>query len=246
MYVEERPERKIGLLSPRTVIEYQPYEFYRLAPPGVVLVMVACGLEEYSVTEIDRIFAPLDQMLDRLMEKEIELIAQNGVPLPLLLGPDAFRRVMDHIRERTGLPVVSQLENVLEAVGHLGLKNIVIANKWTDAMNVNLVRYFNEAGVSVAGVFNKSLSPRESAGIKGDGQARLVYDLATEGLRQHPEADAIYIGGGSWKAQPVAEQLERNLNIPIISNTNAMIWNLLTRIGMWRPIPGQGRLLSGN
>ena len=245
MYIDERPERKIGILSPRTVIEYQPYEFYRLAQPGVLLVMVACGLEEYSLEEVERIFKPLDRMLDLLMDKEIEMVVQTGVPLPLLLGFDGYRAVMDHIRDYTGLPVTSQLENVLAAAKHVGLKNIIIANKWTDAMNETLVRFFAQEGISVAGVFNKSLSPRQSAEIKGNGQARLVYDLAAHGRQCHPDADGLYVGGGSWKAQPVAEQLERDLNLPIISNLNAMVWNLLTRIDMWRPVQGHGRLLAG-
>ena len=244
MYVDDRSERKIGILAPRTVIEYQPYEFYRLAPSGVVLTMVACGLEEYSLEEVDRVFEPLDRMLDRLLDREIELVVQTGVPLPLLLGFEGYAAVMDHIRRYTGLPVTSQIENVLEAVKHLGLKNIVVANKWTDPMNATLVKFFEREGISVAGVYNKSLSPRQSAEIKGDGQARLVYDLAVEGRRRHPEADGIYTGGGSWKAQPVAEQLECDLDMPIISNTNAMVWNLLTRIGMWRPVQGHGRLLA--
>jgi maleate cis-trans isomerase len=246
MYVDDRPERKIGVLSPRTVIEYTPYEFYRLAPPGVVLVMIACGLEEYSVEEIDRIFEPLDRILDLLMDREVEMIVQNGVPLPLLLGVERYAKVLDHIRRRTGLPVTSQIDNVLAATKHMGLKKIVVANKWSDAMNANLVRFFNDAGITVVGVHNKSLSPRESAQIKGDGQQRIVYGLAAEGLKQHPEADGIYIGGGSWKAQPVAEQLERDLRVPIVSNTNSMVWHILSEIGMWRPIPGQGRLLSGD
>jgi maleate isomerase len=244
MYADERSERRIGILSPRTVIDYQPYEFYRLAPSELLLVMVACGLEEYSSEEVLRVFQPLDRMLDLLMARQIEMVVQTGVPLPLLLGIDGHRAVMDHIREYTGLPVTSQLDNVLASTKHLGLKNIVIANKWTDAMNETLVRYFSREGISVAGVCNRSLSPRQSAEIKGDGQARLVYELAFNGCKSHPEADGLYVGGGSWKAQPTAEQLERDLNLPVISNVNAMVWNLSTLTGLRRPIEGHGRLLD--
>ena len=37
---------------------------------------------------------------------------------------------------------------------------------------------------------------------------------------------------------------ERESGRPAISNQSAMIWDTLTRLRAWRPIVGQGRLLS--
>jgi maleate cis-trans isomerase len=42
----------------------------------------------------------------------------------------------------------------------------------------------------------------------------------------------------------VCQALEHEFNKPAISNPSAMIWDTLSRLGHWRPIPGQGRLLA--
>lgn len=244
MFVEDEPERKIGVLAPRTVIEYQPYEFYKLAPPGVVLAQVACGLEEYSTDEVERVFAPLDRLLDLLMEHEIELLVQTGVPLPLLIGRAAYDAILDHIRERAGLPVTSQIDNVIAGMKHLGCRKVVVANKWSDAMNNTLGEILDAEGIALVGIYNKSLSPRESGRLSDLDKARLVYDLGAQALAEHPEADALYVGGGSWKAQPCAEQLETATGRPVISNMNAMVRHLLSLLGIWQPIAGHGRLLG--
>ena len=86
MFEQFVPKLKIGALKPLPVIDNSAYEFYRLAPPGVMLVMVAVGLAKFSKEDVERVFAPIDALVDQLMEREVDLIMQSGVPLPLLLG----------------------------------------------------------------------------------------------------------------------------------------------------------------
>jgi hypothetical protein len=88
------PRLKIGCLMPGAVIDNHAFEFYRLAPPGVMLVMVGVGLREFSRGDVERVFEPLDRYLHQLMERGVNLVIQNGVPLPILIGieaHDAFR-----------------------------------------------------------------------------------------------------------------------------------------------------------
>src|SRR4051794_36309140 len=86
------PKLKIGCLQPGAIIDNAPYEFYRLAPPGVMLVMVGVGLKEFSSQDVERVFAPLDRYLDQLMDRGVDLVIQNGVAPPLPLGLAAHER----------------------------------------------------------------------------------------------------------------------------------------------------------
>src|SRR5215831_15267828 len=47
------PRLKIGCLMPGSVIDNHAFEFYRLAPLGVMLVMVGVGLEEFSSADVE-------------------------------------------------------------------------------------------------------------------------------------------------------------------------------------------------
>jgi len=63
-------------------------------------------------------------------------------------------------------------------------------------------------------------------------------------VTRFPDADGLYIGGGAWLSEPVCQALEREFGKPAISNQSCLIWDNLTRLNHWRPLPGQGMLLS--
>jgi maleate cis-trans isomerase len=246
MFADALPRKKIGYLGPRHVIENQPYEFYRMAPPGIILVMVSCGLEHFTAQDVERVTGPIDKMLDLLVERDVEIINQVGVPLPLLVGLEAHDALVKHIADYTGKMASSQLMNVIAALKHLGIRKVLAVNKWRKEMNDNLDRFLRREGMELAGVSNKVLVPQEFSKINTEDSAQLAYDLAVAGVKAFPQADGIFIGGGSWLSQPVAEQVEAETGLPVVTNIGAMTWNLLHRIGCWEPVPGRGRLLSGD
>src|SRR3954466_9838402 len=98
------PTLKLGCLQPGAIIDIAPFEFYRLAPRGVMMVMIGVGLKEFSAQDVNRVFTPLDRYLDQLVERGVHLVIQNGVPLPILIGMEAHDRMIAHMGEHTGLP----------------------------------------------------------------------------------------------------------------------------------------------
>ena len=115
MFEQFVPKLKIGALKPLAVIDNSAYEFYRLAPPGVMLVMIPVGLDKFSKEDVERVFAPIDAYVDQLMERGVDLIMQSGVPLPLLLGVEAHDRLIDRIAKRSGKPATSSVLGVVAA-----------------------------------------------------------------------------------------------------------------------------------
>src|SRR6266700_3062538 len=151
MFEEFNPKLKIGCLQPGAVVDNHPYEFYRLVPHGVMLVMVGVGLKEFSTQDVERVFTPLDRYLDQLMERGVNLVIQNGVPLPILIGMEAHDRMVAHMASYTRLPATSTVLSVVQAAADLGIKKVVPVNKWTEEMNRALAAFFGRAGVSVIG-----------------------------------------------------------------------------------------------
>src|SRR3954447_22364490 len=135
MFEGSLPRLKIGCLMPGSVIDNHAFEFYRLAPAGVMLVMVGIGLREFSRGDVERVFAPLERYLDQLMERGIDLVIQNGVPLPILIGIEAHDRMVAHMRQYTGIPVTTTVLSVVGAAADLGIRTVAVGNKWTEEMN---------------------------------------------------------------------------------------------------------------
>jgi maleate cis-trans isomerase len=244
MFEEYTPKYKIGCLSPLAVVENAAYEFYRLAPPGLMLVLLPVGLAEFSREDVERVFAPLDRYLDMLKERGVDLVMQNGVPLPLLIGIEAHDRMIAHMAKYSGRPATSTVLSVGRAARQLGLKKVALVNKWSDEMNRTLAAFLAREGVATCGVANKSLAPAEFVQISTDDQMQLAYDLGRRAFRENPDCDGVYIGGGTWLAEPVAEALEQEFGKPVICNQAAMIRDILHILDDWKPIAGHSRVLS--
>jgi len=244
MLENDLPKRKIGVLSPLSVIDNGAYEFYRLVEDRIMLVMIPVGLSEFTGKDVERVFAPINSYLDKLMERRVDIIVQSGVPLPALIGVQAHDRLIAHIADYARRPATSSVLGVVEAAKSLGIKRIAFANKWSEAMNKTLGEFFARENIQVAGVASKVLAPSEFQKMSGEDNIELAYALGGQALTDLREADGLYIGGGAWLSQPVAEALEAEFKKPVITNISAMIRNVLKLVHCWTPIPGHGKLLG--
>jgi maleate cis-trans isomerase len=244
MFEDDLPKRKIGVLTPLPVIDNGAYEFYRLVKDRLMLVMIPVGLNEFTDKDVERVFAPVNSYLDKLMERRVDIVMQSGVPLPALIGVAAHDRLIAHMADYAGRPATSSILGVVEAAKRLGVARIALANKWSGAMNRTLGEFFARKNIAVAGVASKVLAPSQFQKMSGEDNIELAYALGRQALRDLPEADGLYIGGGAWLSQPVAETLEAEFGRPVITNVSAMIRNVLTLLDCWTPIPGHGRLLE--
>jgi maleate cis-trans isomerase len=111
-------------------------------------------------------------------------------------------------------------------------------------MNRSLTAFFARGGVEVVGSATKSLHPHDFHQIDADEHMRLAYELGVQAFREHPDCDAVYIGGGSWIAEPVAVRLEEEFGKPVICNQAAVIRNTLKMLNAWKPISGHSRVLA--
>src|SRR5215470_20333865 len=115
VFENDLPRRKIGVLSPLSVIDNGAYEFYRLVSDRIMLVMIPVGLAEFSGQDVERVFAPIDSYLDKLMERRVDIVMQSGVPLPVLIGVAAHDRLIAHMAEYTKVPATSSVLGIVEA-----------------------------------------------------------------------------------------------------------------------------------
>jgi len=243
MFADYVPKKKIGVLSPLAVLDNSAYEFYQLVPRGIMMVAVPLGLQEFTAQDVERVFATIDLQLDLLLERGIDIVQQAGVPLPILIGPDALQRLLDHIAEKTHLPVSSTVLDVVAATKQLGLKKIAVANKWTAAMNQTLAQFFAREHITVVGSNTQPMNPSQFVQMTSDASLSLAYELGRGAFEQFPEAEGVYIGGGAWLTLPVIGRLEAEFGKPVLTNQVATVWHVLQLLGCWTPIQGFGRLL---
>lgn len=238
------PVRSIGCLAPLGVIDTGPYEFYRVAPPGVMRVMIPMGLAEFTPEDAERVFEPLERLIDQLCERGVDIILQMGLPLDLLLGPEALSRMLRRIEQKAGVPAVAEVECIVAAARGLGIKRIVSANKWNERMNQQLAGFFADGGIRLVGVQAHSMVPAEFMKMSSDEGLSLAYALGRAALEAHAEADGLFLGGGAWLTLPAIARLEQEFGKPVITNQAGTVWHVCRTLGCWQPKSGYGRLIA--
>ena len=238
------PKYSVGCLLPLPVIDLSVYELYHLFPSYYLLVMIPIGLAEFTAADVERVFAPLESLLDQLMERGINVVTQNGVPLPLLIGVGAHDRMVAQMSRHTGLPATTTVAAVSRAARHLGIRKLAIANKWSEPMNRTLGEFLGREGVTICGAATRELGPAQFQKIKTHDHSELAYELGRRALTGNPDCDGLYIGGGSWLVAHVAHRLENEFGKPVISNQPAIAWDVMHLLDDWHPIDGCGRLLA--
>lgn len=238
------PERKIGCLVPFMVIDNPPYDLYRIAPERVMWVMVPVGLTEFSAQDVERVFAPLDKLIAQLCERGVDIILQMGLPLDLILGREALARLIERIEQAAGVPAVAEITSIVEAARALGIKKIAVANKWSEAMNQRLAEFFADGGIAQIGVQAQTMEPAEFLKLSPREGLSLAYALGKAALEAYPDADGLFLGGGSWPTLPVITALEQEFGKPVVTYQTSNVWHLCRQINYWRPKEGYGRLIA--
>jgi maleate isomerase len=247
MFEEHDILKNVGCLAPMPVVDNIAYEFYAYAPPGVMLSVVPVGVRTFTREEIEQVLAPLDEQLEHFIIRKVDLIQHSGVPLLLTIGLERHDERLRYIEDKTGAPATSSLSGAVAAAKRLRLKNIAFGNNFADDLNDEMKRFFLRDGINVVGYEGYNGPKRTHADIKKLGAVHHMnraYELGRRTFQRFPQADGIYMGGGSARLAPVVAQLEKDFGKPVIGHQDAMVWDILTRVGCWKPVPGFGRLLA--
>jgi maleate cis-trans isomerase len=239
------PRYAIGMLSPVGGIDTMPYGMYRLLGPDFIVICVSLALQSFRPHDLEHAVAAIEPQTDHLISRGADLILQSGTPLALSLGPQGLERLLSRLRERCGVPVLSSALNAVEAAQALGIGRLAVANKWNDTINRQLADFFGACDIEVVGRAVESQEPAHFQRADLRTGAELAYQLGRQSLERTEKAEALFIGGGAWFADPAAERLEREFGKPVITSLNGAVRAILRALDCWQPFPaGHGRVLE--
>ena len=244
MFEDSIHKHRIGYLSPLPVIDNSACEWYRLAPADMLAVLISVGVTEFSGAEMDRVFAPLDSLLDQLMGRHVDLVLQAGTPLAVLMGVEKHDAMIAHIEKYTGKTATSTTLSVTRAAQHMGMKKIALVNKWSEPMNKVLADFYRRVGVEVVGAVTNEMHPADFVKIPAGDHMMMAYELGKKALRDNPDVDGIYLGGGTWISEPITRALEKETGKIVICNQTAQMYDIQEMLGVRKPMPGRSRLLA--
>jgi maleate isomerase len=233
---------RIGYTSPPADTEVFPYEFYKIVPKGVTLVLHTLPMVERTDEEIVRSYDHSLRIAKVMARAGVDLFVFGGLPINLSRG---FRNA-DEMRRATevelGIPVLTSAGAQQDALKALGARRVGIVQPYGPDHHARHEGYVRSFGCEPTGCVGLGVTFSDLGRVSLDR----IYDACARLVRAHPNTDTIHIYCPHIATAGVTERIERELGVTVLASLQAIAWRALRRIGIEDRIPGFGRLLAAH
>jgi maleate cis-trans isomerase len=231
---------RIGYITPSNTLETPAYEFFRMAPEGVVMVGSCLNIDRVTPDSVDGAWSRVCDVAAGVAQYRVDLIVVAGAPLAYVRGPGAHRLLEAEVTAASGVPSFSEITATVEALQHLGAQRIAIASPFAPSLNDALGSFMESEGFEVLAM--------EGLGLDSNSEITMLpirasYDVARAVRRRAPTADAIYVTCPRWPVAPNLQDLEDDLGIAVVGSIQSILWKSLRHLGLRSQVPNYGKLL---
>ena len=220
---------RLGVLTPSSNTALEPLTSALVATvPGCT-----AHFSRFKVTEISLSVQALAQFddskilaaADLLADAKVDAIAWSGTSSGWL-GFDADRRLVERIRERTGIAATTAVLAMNELLALRGVKRLALVTPYTAQVQQRIVDNYRRLGVEVVAERHLDISVNFDFGLV---EPECLQGLIREVAAARPEAIATYCT--NLQAAQLAETLESELDIPLLDTVSTTVWGLLRAAG---------------
>ena len=230
---------RIGYTSPPLTTEVFPYEFYKIVPEGVTLVLTTLAIVERSKQEIDNSYDISMHAAREMAAAGVDIVVLGGVPINLSKGTANAQQMLADLEAELNVKVTSSTAAQTAAVKTLGGRKAVVAQPYLHSDTARLGSYAVEFGCELLGALGWGSHFNQIGRIPKDAAVQLGRKLMAE----HPDADTILLPSPHWPTAGAIDQLEDEFKVNVISAHQAIVWQALRRCGVTDRIEGFGKLL---
>ncbi|MGE0718149.1 MAG: aspartate/glutamate racemase family protein [Alphaproteobacteria bacterium] len=223
--------RRIGVLVGDTdpVVEH---DFQRFLPDGFSFHVGRLDMPEsprLAATESLAMMADSAPRVARkvaMAEPEIFLFACTSASF--FRGPTTDGDVPRAITAATGLPAVSTSTAVVEALTALGVRRLFMVTPYSAATNRLEADFLGHRGFDVASVLTFDCTMSREVSLIGPSAVRERILGEAAAIRA---AGALFVSCTMVRAIEIADLLEDELGVPVVTSNSAALWAVLTRMG---------------
>lgn len=232
----------VGAIFPSPIPSRVIREWYEVVPDGVDITSVSLSVQQLTDEDMEEAMQGAERAAKQLANFDVEVIYQAGVPPVVARGPGFANELADRLSQACGLPVITDMSAVIDAMRFLKLEKLAMATPFRPFINERLVKYLASEQITI--VHDKAL------GIERNTEFRRLpisaeYNLARDCyLECERRPDGIYIPCGGWGSLRNIDMLERDLDTKVVTWLSAWIWSVMKHGKVAGPISGYGKLLD--
>jgi maleate cis-trans isomerase len=233
------PLARIGMIIPSVNSMTEP-QFNHFAPPGLAVHVARARVAGQWKRPLPAMADEIAASAKLLADVAPDLIVFHCTDTSMTQGPQGEGRILDIVRDATGIAAVATSRLVLEALQALGLRKLVLLSPYKS--NQAVIDYLQATGFTVVHDVALALEPLAFAKVTPREWAELA--------RQHdrPEADGIFLSCTNTTQIEAIADIERALGKPVVNSNQAVLWGCLKRLkaslGPLPPMPELGRLMQ--
>ncbi len=234
---------RLGVLTPSSNTALEPLTSALAATvPGC-----SAHFSRFKVTEISLSAQALGQFDDGKILAAAELLADAKVDVigwsgtsSGWLGFDADRRLVERIRERTGIAATTAVLALNELLALRGVKRLALVTPYTGDVQQRIIDNYRAIGIEVVAERHLGICVNHDFALVEPGQ---LMTLMREVAAQRPEAITTFCT--NLRAAPLAQAVEAELDIPLLDTVSTTVWGQLRAAGADpTQVRGWGRLFA--
>jgi maleate cis-trans isomerase len=230
---------RIGYTCPPQIAEVYPYEFYKMAPEGVTLLITTLALTTRSKEEVSKSFEMSLDAIRKLKQAGADVVMLGGNPINVAHGGTDLKEFQEGLSKEIGIPVLTSHVAQKQGFAVLGSKKVATIHPYESLHNERHDRQMRELGCEPVVTIACEYSLMGLGSVPTEYAFRLAKKLKTE----HPEADTVHLASAHWATAHAIEQIERELKVDVLTSQQALFWASIRAAGIDDKIQGYGRLL---
>jgi Arylmalonate decarboxylase len=168
------------------------------------------------------------------VERRWQGMAIGGAPVEVL-----NTGLLEELQARLAIPVTTAMTSCIAALKAFSAKRVLLLTPFDATLDALVANHLAKSGIEALYPLSKPF-PDFAAGSKMASGDVLVF--AQQAFDNTRHVDSIYFQG-PLENQPILEELERRVAVPVVSSSLASMWYLLSQLGLSYQLHGGGRLL---
>lgn len=230
---------RIGVIQPAPGVMLE-HEWPRWMPPEILFPVGRIRMTSATADGYAAMAAIAPDMAQDLAFVGAGVIAYACTIGSLFAGAAAEAALIDRMTQASGKPAISLASTCVAALRAVGASRLAIMTPYAPATNAWVADYVEAQGFAVADFITTPVGIVEV----GSMHPAEIAAFAIAAMARHPDADALWIPCTAIQTMDAIATIEAVTGRPVISGTQALLWDALRILGIADPIRGAGRLFG--
>ena len=232
---------RIGLVVPWAA-DTPPAEATEMYP-GVQFIARGVSVQALTPEGYESAWHAIVPASQQLASEGVRAVMVIGTSLTFYRGVEAHARLLETLRDATGLPVGTMSSAIVDGLHAVGGERVCVCTAYADEVNARLRSFLTGSGFDVLALQGFGLT---RFGAAGEKTAEDIVDLAASTHDEAPGADAMLVSCGGLRTLHAGKVIEDERGIPVVSSMPAALWAAMRLAGRNGEVAGCGRLLDSS